>query len=553
MTTTNPSGTQDAVGHVAVRPFGKYFLVRKLAEGGMAEIFLAKQLGVEGFEKNVVIKRMLQHLSSVTDFVNMFLDEARLATRLAHPNIVQINDLGHADGCYYICMEYLPGEDFSTVLRTSARRRQYAPLHITLRVLAEAATGLQYAHDFTDAQGKPLNVVHRDISPSNIFITYTGQVKLLDFGIARAESRVTNTSAGVVKGKYQYMSPEQARSGNVDRRADIYSLGVSLYEACTNSRPFARDNDLAILSAVLNNEYKPPRQLRPDLPEEIERIILKALSPTVEGRYQYAADFARDLEVYLQAHPAPVGGVGLATFMTAFFGPDRVASKTRIDTLAVLANKGVDVPGFHNPLSPKTQASDGKFPEEATRAVGLPTSLKPWPASRSGVLLIGAAVVLAVAAGAAVVGSRFAPQTVPEVVDAGVVAPPSPPVPVPVAAADSGPAAAVDAGAEAATRPVVPAGPVTLTPALIMKVVRQHAGAVSKCFDTHKADLPTDSGQLAVNFTIASSGKVTEVKSQLPTTGVGKCVEQTVSAMRFPVHRDKEVTLTLPFAYQVKR
>ncbi|MBS1149294.1 MAG: masK, partial [Myxococcaceae bacterium] len=169
--TTTPQGSRDPIGQVAVRPFGKYFLVRKLAEGGMAEIFLAKQVGVEGFEKNVVIKRMLQHLSSVTDFVNMFLDEARLATRLAHPNIVQINDLGHTDGCYYICMEYLAGEDFSTLLRTSARRREYAPLNIALRVLSEAATGLHYAHEFTDAKGNPMNVVHRDVSPSNIFIT----------------------------------------------------------------------------------------------------------------------------------------------------------------------------------------------------------------------------------------------------------------------------------------------------------------------------------------------------------------------------------------------
>ena len=214
MTTDSSGGDfppREPVGQVAVRPFGTYFLVRKLAEGGMAEIFLAKQVGVEGFERNVVIKRMLQHLSNVPDFVSMFLDEARLASRLAHPNIVQINDLGFADGCYFISMEYLPGEDFSTVLRTSARRREYVPYHVSLRVIAEAARGLHYAHEFTDAKGKPLNIVHRDISPSNIFISYTGQVKVLDFGIAKAESRVTNTTAGVVKGKYMYMSPEQAR------------------------------------------------------------------------------------------------------------------------------------------------------------------------------------------------------------------------------------------------------------------------------------------------------------------------------------------------------
>ena len=549
---TTPSGKHEAVGQVAVRPFGKYFLVRKLAEGGMAEIFLAKQVGVEGFEKNVVIKRMLQHLSSVTDFVNMFLDEARLATRLSHPNIVQINDLGHADGCYYICMEYLPGEDFSTLLRTSARRREYVPLQISLKVLAEAANGLHFAHEFTDAQGKPMNVVHRDISPSNIFITYTGQVKVLDFGIARAESRVTNTTAGIVKGKYQYMSPEQARSGNVDRRADIYSLGVSLYEACTNTRPFARDNDLAILNAVLNNVYRPPRETRPDLPEEVERIIVKALAPTVEARYQTAAEFAQDLEIYLQAHTSAGGGMGMATYMAQFFGPDRVSSKTRIDTLSALASKGVDVPGYRNPLSPKTEAGNAQFFEEATKALGPPKSTVVPASGRNRAILGAAGVLIAVATGAAVfLGSRFSQEKPVEaaVPDAGVAI-----IPVPISrvenAIDGGTLATVDAGAEPLIKPQ-PAAPVTLTSSLIMKVVRQHAGAVSKCFDLNKADLPSDTGQLAVNFTILGSGRVSDAKSQLPDTRVGKCVEQTVFAMRFPVNKDKEVKLTLPFAYQV--
>ncbi len=197
------------IGAMPVRAYGKYMLVWKLAEGGMAEIFLAKQIGVEGFEKNVVIKRMLPHLSEVPDFVSMFLDEARLAASLSHPNVVQISDLGFADGCYYICMEYLAGEDFAAVIRVMRRRNQQVPLHITLRVLSDAATGLHYAHEATDQRGNPLNLVHRDVSPSNLFITYSGQVKVLDFGIAKAESRASTTSAGVVKGKYQYMSPEQ--------------------------------------------------------------------------------------------------------------------------------------------------------------------------------------------------------------------------------------------------------------------------------------------------------------------------------------------------------
>jgi len=533
-----------------VRPFGNYFLVRKLAEGGMAEIFLAKQLGVEGFERNVVIKRMLQHLSSVPDFVNMFLDEARLAARLAHPNIVQINDLGHADGCYFISMEYLAGEDFSTLLRTCAQRQDYVPLNISLKVVAEAATGLHFAHEFTDAKGAPMNVVHRDVSPSNIFITYTGQVKVLDFGIARAETRVTNTTAGVVKGKYQYMAPEQASSGNVDRRADIYSLGVSLYEAVTNTRPFARDNDLAILKALLANEYVRPRVARPDLPEEIERIILKALTPDLQKRYQTAAELAQDLAVYLQANTSGGGKVGMSAYLTAFFGPDRVGSKTRIDSLSELAMKGVDVPGFANPLTPKTDPGEG-----ATKATGLPRSIEATrPRFLLAIVLVLALVGLGAAlAVAAVVGIGSAAGRAQQVEAVAVIpAPTLAVVPVPVVPVVE---EVVDAGVAAvAAAPVVrPQGPVTLTPGLIMKVVNGNKGAASRCFEQNKGDLPGEKGELSVSFTINASGRVSGAKSQLPDKKVGRCLEQLVSGMRFPVQKDKEVSLTLPFAYQVKR
>src|SRR5439155_1283113 len=163
----------------------------------------------------------------------------------------------------------------------------------------------------------------------NIFVTYTGQVKVLDFGIAKAESRVTNTTAGVVKGKYMYMAPEQARSGTVDRRADVFSLGVSLYEALTNIRPFARDNDLAILNAVLQVDYTPPRQVRPDLPLELEQIVQKALLLDPGQRYQSAAELASELERFLASSTSASGGTQLSSFMHSFFGPERVASKTR--------------------------------------------------------------------------------------------------------------------------------------------------------------------------------------------------------------------------------
>ncbi|MFZ5470782.1 MAG: protein kinase domain-containing protein [Myxococcota bacterium] len=556
------SGQADTAGEhpLAVRPFGKYFLVRKIAEGGMAEIFLAKQVGAEGFERNVVIKRMLQHISSVPDFVGMFLDEARLAARLAHPNIIGINDLGLADGCYYICMEYLAGEDFSTVLRTARRRREYVPLQVVMRVIADAAHGLHFAHDFADDQGKPLNIVHRDISPSNIYVTYQGQVKLLDFGIAKAESRVTNTTAGVVKGKYMYMSPEQARSGAVDRRSDVFSLGLSLYEAVTNIRPFARDNDLAILNAVLQCDYVPPRKMRSDLPPEVETIIVKALAPKVEDRYQTAGAMAADIERFLGATTSASGGAMVATYLCSLFGEERLANKTRIPTLASLAQSGVDVPGFSNPYSPKTDPEvDEAAKDAATRAVGQPPTVQRALRRRRGVGALGLLAVLAVAG---VTWGVFRPGWTPSgggggkpvgSDDAGAEAPVTKDL-------DAGKVAEVVDAGEVAERVEVPpkpppkgVKPISLTLPIIQGVVKKRSGAIMKCMEQHKADLPADIGQLNVNFTIVSSGKVSQAKSDLSDKAVGRCVEGQIRALRFPLHTDREVSLTLPFRYTIKR
>ena len=565
------SPSRDPIGPMAVRPFGKYFLVRKLAEGGMAEIFLAKQVGVEGFEKNVVIKRMLQHLSSVPDFVSMFLDEARLAARLSHPNIVTISDLGHADGCYYICMEYLAGEDFSTMLRTSARRREYVPLSISLRVVAEAARGLDFAHNFTDAQGKPMNVVHRDISPSNIFVTYNGQVKVLDFGIAKAESRVTNTTAGVVKGKYMYMAPEQARSGQVDRRADVFSLGVSLYEAVTNVRPFARDNDLAILNAVLQCDYKPPRQLRPDLPVELEAVVQKALMLDPALRYQSAADFAADLERFLAATTSGSGHTGISTFMQAFFGPERVASKTRIDSLPDLSKKGWDVPGYVNPTSPKTDPSHtppGPRPqnnsEGPTKAIASPPTTAGGSAQpRRGMvgiaaLFLGAVVV---AGGSAMVAVWAVKQGRNDVV--------TPPVPVAVVADAGAEVVPVDAGAAQVAVVVVPDAGSSASPPLpvpgprcppglkptqiVMRAIKDRYGELSGCFEKHKKELPSDEGKLMVKFHIAPNGRIVQAETDLPGTKVSACVEERIKAVKVTCYNGGDATANLPLQWGVKR
>ncbi len=540
----------------AVRAFGKYFLVRKLAEGGMAEIFLAKQVGAEGFERNVVIKRMLQHLSSVPDFVGMFLDEARLAARLAHQNIIQINDLGLADGCYFICMEYLAGEDFSTILRTAARRRSYVPIHVVLRIIADSAHGLHFAHEFTDEQGRPLNIVHRDISPSNIYVTYQGQVKLLDFGIAKAESRITNTTAGVVKGKYMYMSPEQARGDAVDRRADVFSLGVSLYEGLTNVRPFARDNDLAILNAVLSCDFKPPRQVRPDLPVEVEQVVTRAMAASPDERYQTAAEMAADLERLLAAWTSGQNVVSVGAYLRDLFGEERFNHKTRIPTLVSLAQSGVDVPGFSNPYMPKTDPGDAVLTDAGPTKVVAPPGAKAR-SSRGAVMLVALAAVAAAGLGAYVVlrGPGRAVEAEPPPVEQATQTTPAEDggAPPQVAEADAGSTEAPqpsDAGARVAVAVGRGCGRVDqLTVKDIERSVLKGKSRILQCFEEHRSELPGQSGKVNVTVTIAPSGKVASAVSEMKGR-VGKCLESRVKALCFPAYRGEPLQVKIPFVFE---
>jgi serine/threonine protein kinase len=545
----------------AVHAYGKYFLVRKLAEGGMAEIFLAKQVGAEGFERNVVIKRMLAHLSSVSDFVGMFLDEARLAARLTHPNIIQINDLGLTDGCYYICMEYQPGEDLSNILRTASRKREYVPLNIVLRIISDAAAGLSFAHDFTDDAGKPLNIVHRDISPSNIYVTYQGHAKLLDFGIAKAESRVTQTTAGVVKGKYMYMAPEQAASqGTVDRRADVFSLGVTLFEALTNTRPFARDTDLAILNAVLNSDFKRPREVRPDLPPELEAVVLKAMAKSKDERYPTTAAMAADLEQYLSASTSATGGTQVALYLKSLFGEARMAERTRVPSLQSLADAGVDVPGYANPHSPKTDRGPPPFapnrpgPDNVGTVVASPAGLPKR--SRMPLLLTGALGLVA-GAGALVAVNLYRepprPKPTGEEPMHTLGAPPLAVVDAGAAAGDAGAALAGAAAPDAGTRPA--AAPIHLTAPIVERQFKKQLPKVMVCFDQNKAELPAESGQVYIYFRIEPSGKVSAEKVEgLPVDGAAaRCLLHQVSALSFPRNLEKGLNLKLPLGYRVQR
>lgn len=275
--------------------FGKYGLLRKIATGGMAEIFLAKQSGLEGIERFVVIKRVLPHMTESGEFVRMFVDEMRIAAFLSHPNIVQIYDIGAVGDLYYIAMEYLEGRDLRRIMRKAAARGEVVPLGFALRVVSEVCEGLYYAHNRHDNLGKPLNLIHRDISPQNVMATIQGAVKLLDFGIAKAESQLNETRSGVLKGKYSYMSPEQAMGRQLDFRSDIFALGTILYELTTGRRLFKHENEIVVLKMVAEADVPPPRIIDPGFPPELERIIMKALSRDPDLRYLSARELQQDI------------------------------------------------------------------------------------------------------------------------------------------------------------------------------------------------------------------------------------------------------------------
>src|SRR3984885_6468686 len=265
----------------------------------MAEVFKAKSYGVEGFEKIIAIKRILPTMGEDRDFIKMFIDEAKIAGQLAHANICQIFELGRIDGSHFIAMEYIWGKDLLQIQNRLRKLKMPMPVPMACFVIAKVLEGLDYAHRKRDPLGQPLEIVHRDCSPQNVLVSYEGEVKVIDFGIAKATSRNSRTMAGVLKGKFGYMSPEQVRGLPLDRRSDIFSVGICLYELLTAERLFVGESDFSTLEKVRNVEILPPSTYNRRIPEELERICLKALAKDVEDRYQNAIDLHDDLQAFM--------------------------------------------------------------------------------------------------------------------------------------------------------------------------------------------------------------------------------------------------------------
>ncbi len=279
--------------------FGKYTLLKRIATGGMAEVFLAKQRGLGGFEKEVAIKRLLAHHAKNAELVAMFLDEAHIAAQLTHVNIAQIYDFGCENNQYYIAMEYVRGVDLCTLCTQSIQSGNFLPLNHAVRIMADICGALEYAHHANNSDGTPMGIVHRDISPTNILLGFDGCAKLVDFGIAKAEDKAITTQFGEVKGKYGYMSPEQAAGEEVDARTDLFAVGINLYEITLGRRLFSADSEAEAFKAIQKCDIPKPRSIDPRFPEGLERIILKALAREPGERYQTAGKFQMDLEEFL--------------------------------------------------------------------------------------------------------------------------------------------------------------------------------------------------------------------------------------------------------------
>ena len=318
-------------GDIVAVPFGRYLLLERIKRGGMAEVYRAKVVAAEGFEKIVAIKRILPHLAANEDFVSMFIDEAKIVSLLNHQNICPVIELGKCDDGLYIVMEYIWGRDLRQILNALGRSGRLMPVTVAAYVAGRIAEGLDYAHRRVGPKGVPLDIVHRDVSPQNILISFDGEVKIIDFGIARASQRSTQTRVGTFKGKFAYMSPEHARGKETDRRSDLFAVGILLHEMITGQRLFAAKTDLDTLDRVRNCVVPPPTRPFEDVPGELSDIVLKSLQREPEDRYQWAGEMHEALHHFLMKSGELSTASRLSNWMCLNFSEQAAKSLTDQD------------------------------------------------------------------------------------------------------------------------------------------------------------------------------------------------------------------------------
>jgi serine/threonine-protein kinase len=561
-----PSGVQVTGGSLlsplapdAPRRLGNFTIQRRLASGGMGDIFLATMGGAEGFEREVVLKVLHPHLARDEAFAKALVDEAKITVLLNHPNIVQVYNLERSGELLYCVMEHVPGKALSAIQRAWRKKGQVMPVPMALYIVIEALEGLTYAHELRDRKGAPLEIVHRDISPHNLMVTEDGWVKIIDFGIAKAASRITSTRPGTVKGKFAYMAPEQF-TGKPDHRADLFAMGVVLWESLSGVRLFHSHTDVDTLQKVLYLDPPPLGKLRLEVGERLEELLQRALAKEPDRRFQSAREF-RDA---LLAFVAP------AT-------PSSLRAQVDIDAraLAHLPDQaGDDLSLEHTPALPS-----GEMHEAETRAEAIPPTVPlrppddhtPGRARRGlglwlglgGLGLLGLALV-----GLAHFGLlRLGPG---DPADAGAIlapdaalgeAGPAPPADEPPPAEDAGPPSADEPGppADPAAPPpdagkAEPPARVSLTRDHVARVLRRQSARLQACADQHLAQAGAQASvELVLEFTIDAEGRV--ARAALEPAGLmaqpfGRCLLQRVRAMRFPRHLDQSVTISFPLQFQ---
>lgn len=329
--------------------FGKYLLLEKVAAGGMAEIYLAKSAAANGLNKFVAIKRILPQFTNNEDFVSMFKEEAKVCINLNHSNVVSIFDFGIEASQFFLVMDYVEGRNLRQIINELKKTNKSFSIDQALYLVKEAAAGLDHAHRCVDStNGKPLNITHRDMSPQNVMVSFEGEIKVIDFGIAKAETEAEDTKAGTLKGKFSYMSPEQAEGQPIDPRTDVFALGIVLWELLANDRLFTGSNEAAILRKVRDCQVPPIRKINPTVPQELERIVMKALAKDKNVRYQTAANFHRDLNRFLNTQYPDFSPQDFSAFVKESF---KGAYQEARDKLVTYAN--VAMPDRHSPLIPK--------------------------------------------------------------------------------------------------------------------------------------------------------------------------------------------------------
>jgi serine/threonine protein kinase len=390
---------------------GKYRLLAEIGHGGMAEVFLAVVEGPGQFSKLVALKVLRPQFADDADGRAMFLNEARLAARLSHPNIVQTFEVGDFDNNYVIAMEYLEGQPYSRVLaRSRAGTHTPMPLALSLRIVAESLAGLHYAHELKDFDGSPLQLVHRDVSPHNVFITYDGLVKVLDFGIAKAVGGSAETRTGILKGKVGYMAAEQIADLPLDRRVDIYAAGVMLWEVAVGRRAWKGVSDVGILTRVANEGLASPRSVNPEVPAELDRIIMKAVARRRDDRYDTAADFQADLEAFLDTLSEKTSSRAIGKYIGDTFADLHTESKRMVERQLSRAKsippEGFDTVTLPNPnlsgSNPSVRSSSLNINGSASNVsiVGIPAAESvPKKAGGGSTLVIAAAVIAALGVG----------------------------------------------------------------------------------------------------------------------------------------------------------